>query len=274
MIIVRKRKDLESYLEKKRIKNYIGFVPTMGSLHNGHLSLVKESQKICKKTLVSIFVNPTQFNNINDFKSYPRNINKDIIMLKKVNPDFLFIPKKNDLFNDKRINKIKLSKFSKYLCGKYRENHFIGVVDVIDRFLKIIDPIYIFLGEKDYQQLILIKKFINKKYRTIVVPCETIRDKGGFAYSTRNLLLNRKEKIIGSKIFQLLRKNKKIIKKKKNYYKILKNLNDKILKLGASKIEYLELIDLDTNTKISYKTKKFKIFIAYYLGMIRLIDNI
>ena len=272
MKIITSTKQLISIINSKNLN--LCFIPTMGGLHKGHISLITKAKKKKLKTLVSIFVNPTQFNNINDFKKYPRNINKDIIKLKKINPDFLFIPKKKEIFKDKRINKIKLGKFSKYLCGKYRGDHFTGVVDVIDRFLKIINPLYIFLGEKDYQQLILIKKFINKKYRTIVVPCETIRDKGGFAYSTRNLLLNGKEKIIGSKIFQLLRKNKKIIKKKKNYYKILKNLNDKILKLGASKIEYLELIDLDTNTKISYKTKKFKIFIAYYLGMIRLIDNI
>ena len=272
MKIITNTKQLISIINSKNLD--LSFIPTMGGLHKGHLSLITKAKKKKLKTLVSIFVNPTQFNNINDFKSYPRNINKDIIMLKKVKPDFLFIPKKNDLFKDKRINKIKLSKFSKYLCGKYRENHFIGVVDVIDRFLKIIDPIYIFLGEKDYQQLILIKNFINKKYRTVVVPCKTIRNKKGFAYSTRNFLLNNKEKTIGSKIYQLVKKNKKFIKKKTDYYKILKNLNEKILKLGVKKIEYLELIDVDTNTKISDKTKKFKIFISYYLGAIRLIDNV
>ena len=110
-------------------------------------------------------------------------------MLKKVKPDFLFMPKKNDLFKDKRINKIKLSKFSKYLCGKYRENHFIGVVDVIDRFLKIIDPIYIFLGEKDYQQLFLVNKFISKKYKNKIYPCRTVRDKNFLSLSSRNFLL-------------------------------------------------------------------------------------
>ena len=272
MKIITNTKQLISIINSKNLD--LSFIPTMGGLHKGHLSLITKAKKKKLKTLVSIFVNPTQFNSNSDFKSYPRNINKDIIMLKKVKPDFLFIPKKNDLFKDKRINKIKLSKFSKYLCGKYRENHFIGVVDVIDRFLKIIDPIYIFLGEKDYQQLILIKNFINKKYRTVVVPCKTIRNKKGFAYSTRNFLLNNKEKIIGSKIYQLIKKNKKFIKKKTDYYKILKNLNEKILKLGVKKIEYLELIDVDTNTKISDKTKKFKIFISYYLGAIRLIDNV
>ena len=184
------------------------------------------------------------------------------------------MPKKNDLFKEKRVNKIKLSKFSKYLCGKYRKNHFKGVIDVIDRFLKIINPAYIFLGEKDYQQLILIKNYINRRYRTVIVPCKTIRNKNGLAYSSRNFLLSNKNKIIGAKIYKLIKKNKKNITKAANYRKILKNLHDKILKLGAEKIEYLELIDLDRNSKLSVKTKKFKIFIAYYLNNIRLIDNI
>ena len=115
MKIITNTKQLISIINSKNLD--LSFIPTMGGLHKGHLSLITKAKKKKLKTLVSIFVNPTQFNNINDFKSYPRNINKDIIMLKKVKPDFLFIPKKNDLFKDKRINKIKLSKFSKYLCG-------------------------------------------------------------------------------------------------------------------------------------------------------------
>ena len=272
MKIIKSSTQLISLINSKKLD--LCFIPTMGGLHKGHLSLIKEDKKKKFKSLVSIFVNPTQFNNTKDFKSYPRNLNKDLTKLKKINPDFVFIPKKNDLFKEKRIKKIKLDKFSKYLCGKYRGNHFTGVVDVIDRFLKLINPVYIFLGEKDYQQLILIKNFIKNKYRTIVVPCKTIRDKNGFAYSTRNFLLKNKEKIIGSKIYKLIKKNKKNIKKEKNYSKKLKNLYNQILKLGVKKIEYLELIDLNTNTKVSFKTKKFKVFIAYYLNNIRLIDNV
>jgi len=271
MKIIRNTKQLLSIINSKNLD--LSFIPTMGGFHRGHLSLILKAKKKKLKTLVSIFVNPTQFDNFSDFKNYPRNVHKDIHKLRKINPNFLFIPKKDDLYKVKRIKKIKLSKFSKYLCGKYRANHFIGVIDVIDRFLKIINPVYIFLGEKDYQQLILIKNFINKKYRAVVVACKTIREKKGLAHSTRNFLLTDKEKMIGSKVYQLIKKNKKIIKKK-NYYKILKNLNDNILKLGVKKIEYLEIIDLNTNNKISTKTKKFKIFISYYLGSIRLIDNI
>ena len=272
MKIIKNSKQLMRIINSKNLN--LGFIPTMGGLHKGHLSLIAKAKKKKIKTLVSIFVNPSQFNNIDDFKNYPRNMNKDLIKLKKVNPDFLFMPKKNDLFKEKRVNKIKLSKFSKYLCGKYRKNHFKGVVDVIDRFLKIINPTYIFLGEKDYQQLILIKNFINGKYRTVIVPCKTIRDKNGLAYSTRNFVLSNEDKIIGAKIYKLIKKNKNNIKKGSNYRKILRNLNDKILKLGVKKIEYLELIDLDKNSKLSVKTRKFKIFIAYYLNNIRLIDNI
>ena len=252
----------------------LGFVPTMGGLHKGHLELIKKSINRSQKTLVSIYVNPTQFNKKKDFSKYPRNTKKDLQILKRQKVDFVFLPRTEEIYKSKIRKNIKIHRKKNVLCGKFRKGHFEGVIDVIDRFLKIINPIYIFLGEKDYQQLILIKNFINKKYRTVVVPCKTIRNKKGFAYSTRNFLLNNKEKIIGSKIYQLVKKNKKFIKKKTDYYKILKNLNEKILKLGVKKIEYLELIDVDTNTKISDKTKKFKIFISYYLGAIRLIDNV
>jgi len=147
-------------------------------------------------------------------------------------------------------------------------------VDVIERFIKIVNPKYIFLGNKDYQQLILIKKHIKKKFKTIVIGCNTIRDKNGLALSTRNYLLTRKEKLIGSKVYKLLRKNKKSFTKKQKKKLLITKLKNKILNLGVKKIDYLEVIDIIKNTKFTKKTKKFKLFIAYYLRNIRLIDNI
>ena len=133
----------------------LGFVPTMGSLHKGHISLVKKSLKECKKTIVSIFVNPTQFNNKNDFKNYPRNNKKDISILKKLNINFLYMPKAKDIYYLERKSSIKLKKKDKILCAKFRKGHFEGVIDVMERLTKKIKPQKIYMGEKDYQQLYL-----------------------------------------------------------------------------------------------------------------------
>ena len=271
MKIIRNSNQLIEYI--KAYGSNIGFIPTMGGLHEGHLSLIAKAKSKKVKTLVSIFVNPTQFDNKNDFNKYPKNFNNDIKILKQVNPNVLFIPKKKDIYKKKFRQKIKIDKFSKSLCGKYRPNHFEGVVEVIDNFLQLIEPKYIFLGIKDFQQLWLIKNYIKFRHKTKVVPCRTIRNQHGLALSTRNFLLSDKEKKIGSNIYKTIKKTKNLINNK-NYSFIIKQLKKKIIRLGVNKIDYLEVIDLNTNKKINIKSKKFKIFIAYYFKNIRLIDNI
>ncbi|MDB4279939.1 pantoate--beta-alanine ligase, partial [bacterium] len=151
----------------------LGFVPTMGGLHKGHISLIKKSQKKCSRTLVSIYVNPKQFNNKNDYVKYPRNLIKDMQLLKKLKIDYIFIPKNEEIYSEKRLKKITLKKTEKILCAKFRKGHFEGVLDIMDRFIKLIKPQYIFLGEKDFQQLFLIKNFIKNKYKSIIIPCKT-----------------------------------------------------------------------------------------------------
>ena len=169
----------------------LGFVPTMGSLHNGHISLIKRSLKECKKTIVSIFVNPTQFNSKNEYKKYPRNNKRDLSILKKLKIDFLYIPKEKDVYNFKRKSSINLNKKDKILCAKFRKGHFEEVIDVMDRLTKIIKPQKIYMGKKDFQQLYLVKKHITKKYNVKIIQCKTIRDSNKLAFSSRNILLTK-----------------------------------------------------------------------------------
>ena len=164
----------------------------MGSLHKGHISLIKKSKIKCNKTLVSIFVNPSQFNKRKDFNKYPRNIKKDLSLLKKIKVDFVYIPKKNQVYNFKRKKEIRLKNKDKILCAKFRKGHFEGVIDVMDRFTKIIRPNKIFMGEKDFQQLCLVKKYIEKRYKSKIISCKTIRDRNKLVLSSRNLLLKKK----------------------------------------------------------------------------------
>ena len=260
---------------KKELKNKhnLGFVPTMGSFHNGHKYLIQESKKKCKKTLVSIFVNPTQFNNKNDYKNYPKNIKRDLLILKKLNVDYVFIPQVNDVYKLKRNKKIKLNKTDLVLCAKYRKGHFEGVLDVIDRFTKFILPKKIFLGEKDFQQYFLIKKFLKYKYKIKVVMCNTIRSSNKVALSSRNLLLDKKNIKIAEKVIKELIKFKKLLLKSKNVNQHLSYKKKDLTKRYKIKIEYLDLRGVK-DLKKSNTLKNSKIFIAYYLKKIRLIDNL
>ena len=250
----------------------LGFVPTMGSLHKGHLSLIKRSLKECKKTIVSIFVNPTQFNNKNDYKKYPINKEKDLLILKKLKVDFVYMPKKKDVYYLNNKTSIKINKKDKVLCAKFRKGHFEGVIDVMKRLTNIVKPRKIYMGEKDFQQLYLVKKYMRNKYRFRIVSCKTIRDKNKLVLSSRNVLLNKFELIKAGKLTQnLLSFKKKIIKRKDiNNFLILKKME--LEKLYNIKVEYLELRNT-INLRKTYNLQNSKIFIAYYLKKIRLIDN-
>ena len=263
-----------SLFESLRPFNDLGFVPTMGGIHKGHLSLIDKSNKLCKKTIVSIFVNPKQFNNKKDLRSYPRNISKDLKILKKSKKvDFVYLPKFKDIYKDKKKSQIKLLKKDKILCAKFRKGHFEGVLDVMNKLTKIINPQKIFMGEKDFQQLYLVKKQLERTYKTKVIPCKTIRDRNNVALSSRNLLLNKSSLVIAAKIYKKLVSIKKNIKNKKKISSFL-NLKKKELKNNYKiKIDYLELRNIN-NLKISSTKQNSRLFIAYYLNNIRLIDNL
>ena len=270
MKLIRQITDLNKAVNKE--KN-LGFVPTMGSLHMGHEFLVKASKKKCKKTLVSIFVNPAQFNNKADYQTYPRNLNKDIKTLKKLKVDYVYIPTVDQIYKGGKSPKVFLNRSQKILCAKYRKNHFEGVLDVLNRFAKLISPKIIFMGEKDYQQYFLVRKFIEKKHKTNVFLCKTIRDANRVALSSRNNLLNKTNLktlgLIANKLFNL---KKKISNNKVKFKDQIQSIKNELIKKYDIKIEYIEcrnLINLSTNIH----NKPFKLFVSYYLNNIRLIDN-
>jgi len=251
----------------------IGFVPTMGGIHEGHISLINKSIKSSKKTLVSIFVNPKQFNNKKDLKSYPSNIEKDLAILRKIQKiDFIYLPKFKDIYENQEQSKIKINKNDKILCAKFRKGHFEGVLDVMDRLTNLIKPKKIFMGKKDFQQLYLVKNYIEKKYQSKVIGCKTIRNKSKLALSSRNFLFKKEDlkqiEIITKKFFEL----KKKINKEKNINQFLKVSKKEIEDLFKIKIEYLENRRVkDLNISNNYLHSK--IFLSYYYRDIRLIDN-
>ena len=267
-IIYSKNKLVNFVLKQKNL----GFIPTMGAIHEGHISLIKKSINQSDKSIVSIFINKPQFNRKSDFLKYPRMLKKDISILTKLKVDYLYLPSIIQIYPNGPNNNIKISSFRKKLCGKYRSGHFEAVVDVIDRFIKIINPKKIYLGEKDMQQLKIIEHFVRKNYSNIkVIGCKTIREKNGIACSSRNFLLSLNEKKIASKVYKLLIYKKHALVKNKTSLKTLKR---KILNLGVSKIDYIQILDVNKLIKPFKKINKYKIFIAYYLRSTRLIDNI
>ena len=228
MKLIKLKTDLIKAIE---LDKRLGFVPTMGSLHEGHKALIKTSQKKCKKTLVSIFINPTQFNNKKDYKTYPKNLKQDLSYLKKLRVDYVYLPTIKQIYW-KKNDKIKLNKSQNILCAKFRKGHFEGVLNVLDRFIELISPQKMFMGEKDFQQFFLVKNFIENKYNTKVYVCKTIRNKNKLALSSRNSLLSKKSFAVSEIITKkLLKLKNKINRNRKNYLKIL------ILKLNIWNVE-------------------------------------
>ena len=276
IILIQMKILLHNQILNKELRHFndIGFIPTMGGIHKGHISLIRKSKKNCKKTIVSIFINPKQFNNKKDFKTYPNNIKKDLSILRKINGvDFVYIPKFNDVYNSKRKSKIIINKKDKILCAKYRKGHFEGVIDVMDKLTNIIKPKKIFMGKKDFQQLFLVKNYIEKKYKTKVIGCKTIRDKNKLALSSRNYLLNNDNLNIATKITKRLFSIKNKIKKENDINKFLSKISKNLEKEFKIEIEYLEH-RYELSLKLSNKPHKSKIFLSYYLNDVRLIDNI
>tara|TARA_B100000579_G_scaffold176722_1_gene143987 strand:- start:66 stop:875 length:810 start_codon:yes stop_codon:yes gene_type:complete len=264
-------KSINKLNKQVNFKANIGFVPTMGALHKGHMSLIDSSKKKCNKTLVTIFVNPSQFNKKSDYIKYPKILSNDLKILRKKKVDYVFIPQINEIYKNKKNMKISINSKDKIMCAKFRKGHFEGVLAVINQLLGIIRAKYMFLGIKDYQQLYLIRKFIKNKFDTKIIACKTIRDKNHLAYSSRNLLLSKNDLIKASKVIKKI----KFI-----YYKIKKNINNskKIndikneISNSDIKIEYLQIRN-KYNLSKKYNKYNFKIFIAFYINKVRLIDN-
>ena len=273
-IIARSLHSLKKNLNKIKKNQKIGLVPTMGSLHEGHLALIKKSKKLKFFTVVTIFVNPLQFNNKSDFKKYPLQEKKDIEILKKNNVDLVFVPKVQQIYPLGFSTYLKEINHSNILCGKFRENHFAGVLTVVFKLFVLIKPYSAFFGEKDFQQLFLIKKMVkdlNLEVKIIGVP--TVRDNNGLALSSRNKLLNDKNLKIASSIYKIFKESK--VKNYKNTKSLIIYLKKQLINRGIVDIEYIEIRQSKNLEKaiILNKEKDLRVFIAAYLKGVRLIDN-
>jgi len=267
-----KREILQFKLNKK----IIGYVPTLGGLHEGHLKLIRFAKKNSDIVIVSIFLNPIQFNSKKDFQSYPKNIlqDKKKISLEKV--DILYVPSIKQIFPEKKIKKINASRIAKKLCGKFRKGHFDGVVTVLKRLFLQVSPNIAFFGEKDFQQIKVVKDFIKKyKIKIQILTFPTVRDKKGLAFSSRNRLLNKKQKKIAAYLFKIIKDIlKKVLIEPKKIDELEKWGKQKLLDYGFNHVDYLEICNENNLSKLSLSKENIRVFVAAKLGKIRLIDNI
>lgn len=287
MKIFEKKNSLKRHLEISRRNNRsIGFVPTMGALHAGHLALIERAKKENDLVVCSIFVNPTQFNNKEDLKKYPRTLKTDIKKLESVDCDILFIPNEDEMYpantqtktagSEERGGTINFGKLDKILEGKFRPGHFKGVAIVVDKFFRIVEPDRAYFGEKDYQQLLIIKKMVEiLKQNVRIIPCPTFREKDGLAMSSRNMRLTGEQRMAAPFIYKTLQKIK-TLRKTLPPKKIIDRVKKEFLSNKDFKLEYFEIADAGTLDALKEWTNKQKAIacIAVYLGNIRLIDNI
>ena len=278
MIIFKHSKELQSYLQKMSAKVAVtGFVPTMGALHRGHLSLIEQSKKATQLTICSIFVNPVQFNNREDFIKYPVTVEQDIRRLEAHGCDILFLPSESEIYPDEtsKNKKYDLGYLETILEGKFRPGHFQGVCLVVEKLLDIIDPDYLFMGQKDFQQCLVLKKLIEIiKSNVHLVVCPTLREESGLAMSSRNLRLNTSEKKLAPELYSTLKLISEALTSS-NFCEIRKKAVRHLEKNGF-KIEYLEMAkarDLQLITKFESRDGVI-ILIAAFLNEIRLIDNL
>jgi pantoate--beta-alanine ligase len=254
----------------------IGFVPTMGALHEGHLSLVKRAKQDNHVTVVSIFVNPIQFGPSEDFEQYPRDIEGDMEKLRIEEVDTVFMPGISYMYPERFLTYVEVKDISEKLCGAVRPGHFIGVATVVTKLMNIVKPKMVYLGQKDFQQSVIVKRLVKDLDMDVdVVVCPTLREKDGLAMSSRNAYLDNAQREAAKVIYQCLKEASDVIKSGTSDGTYVKNLmHNRLLKEPlVSAIDYAGVYDPETMDELSELKKEVLLAVALKMGDIRLIDN-
>ncbi len=255
----------------------IGLVPTMGFLHAGHLSLVEKSKKKSDVTVVSIFINPTQFAINEDLNKYPRDIERDKKFLRKLNVDYVFIPEASEIYQENYQTYVEVEKITKILEGEFRPTHFKGVTSIVSILFNSVMPNYAFFGQKDAQQAAVIKQMVKDlKYNVSIFISPIVREADGLAMSSRNVYLSAAERhdaLVLSRSLKLA--ENLVLSGERNTGIIISKMNDMINSVKNSKLDYIKVIDSDnfTLTDRLIKNKNYYVLIACRIGSTRLIDN-
>ena len=260
--------------EKSRGKT-IGFVPTMGFLHQGHLSLVRESLKKADVTVVSIFVNPTQFGPKEDFKDYPRDIHRDTEILEKEGVDYLFFPGDEEMYPKGYKTYVEVHDLQDKLCGRSRPGHFCGVCTVVLKLFNIVEPDFVYFGQKDAQQAVILKRMaedLNLKVKVEALPI--VREEDGLALSSRNTYLSQEEKRAALVLSKSLDEARQMVENgEQDAGRIMNRMREMIDREPLARIDYLEIVDMDDIDSVIRIEKEALAALAVFVGKVRLIDN-
>lgn len=278
MVLFKRIQDIDKQLVRyKKGGISIGFVPTMGALHSGHISLIKAAQKACDITVCSIFVNPTQFNDKTDFEKYPVTIDRDIELLTEAGCNILFLPSVDEIYPNGIQNKHKIDFgfLAETLEGEHRPGHFDGMAQVVERLLRIVKPDWLFMGQKDFQQQLIVGQLIKKqKLKTGLMVCKTVREKDGLAMSSRNVRLDeraRETSLSLSKVLKAIRS--KIKSRNADINSVCEWGRQELSSNKHIALEYLEIRNSQTLQPLPRKQKDMVALVAARVGNVRLIDN-
>ncbi len=277
MEILRTISTTRDFLQEiKNTGKSIGFVPTMGALHEGHLDLMRRARKETDFVAVSIFVNPIQFNNKEDLEKYPSTLEDDILKLRSIPCDLLFNPTALEMYPEPVNDKYNFGSLENVLEGRFRPGHFNGVAVVVRKLFEIIEPDRSYFGEKDYQQLRIIESLVNDYQIPVdIIPCPTVREEDGLAMSSRNKRLSKKERKIAPVIYKTLEEARKLAYETPVTV-LIRQARENIENINVFNLEYLEIVDGKTLLPVDrlIKGNKYIICIAAQLGNVRLIDNV
>ncbi len=277
MRIVKSIREMQAIGESyRRVGKTIGFVPTMGYLHKGHLSLVRRARGENDVVVVSIFVNPTQFGPNEDFEKYPRDLERDSQLLKAEGVDYLFYPSAEEMYPKGYSTFVEVEGLTEGLCGAKRPGHFRGVATVVTKLLNIVRPHRAYFGEKDFQQLQIIKRLVRDLNIPVeIVGCPIVREEDGLALSSRNTYLSRKERESAVALYRGLKLAKELFEKgERNSEKIKERVRELILSYPKVKrIDYVEIVDSETLKPVKEVKEGDTIALAVFVGETRLIDN-
>ncbi|WPX08109.1 pantoate--beta-alanine ligase [Anaerocellum danielii] len=277
MVVVEKIQEMKEIVKRlKKEGKSVGFVPTMGYLHEGHLSLVRFSKQQNDITVMSIFVNPIQFGPNEDYDRYPRDFERDKRLAEKEGVDYIFNPSVKEMYPEDFKTVVSVKKITEIMCGKSRPGHFDGVATVVLKLFNIVNPDRAYFGQKDAQQLAVIKQMVKDLNLDVeIIPCPIVREQDGLAMSSRNVYLSEEERKSATVLYRALNLAKEMIEKgEKDVSTIKKAMEEMILKEKYTEIDYIEFVNNETFEIISKVEGKVLIALAVFIGKARLIDNI
>ncbi len=270
-------KDMQSVADKLRKEGKsIGFVPTMGFLHEGHLSLVRCARANNDVVIVSVYVNPTQFGPSEDYKEYPRDLERDLLLLRKEEVDYVFVPSDEEMYPERSLTVVHVNELTEGLCGAKRPGHFDGVCLVVSKLFNIVKPHRAYFGKKDYQQYRVIERMVKDlNFDVEIVPCPIVREEDGLAMSSRNIYLSEKERRDATCLYKSLKLAIQLIENGERNVKKIKESMEKFIRSFESvrKIDYIEIVDKYTLKPVQEIRGRELIALAVYVGKARLIDN-